>query len=100
MAHSAECLALARELKIVWDSGDVYGSTMAAGFPICNEIAIRGDDVPASWNFNPGAFGPHHEEGDEYYVSVYETHTTETLIEFGNFLKRLYERCEAQGKDY
>ena len=99
MAHSAECLALARELKIVWDSGDVYGSTMAAWFPICNEIAIRGDDVPASWNFNPGAFGPHHEEGD-YVAEIIADVSTETLIEFGNFLERLYERCKAQGKDY
>ena len=39
------------------DRGDMWGSVLGALFDICEHLTFRGDVVPESWGFMPGAGG-------------------------------------------
>lgn len=43
-----------RELvRMSWDSGDPYGSAMSAWFGIASALHVRGETIPAGWEFRP-----------------------------------------------
>lgn len=100
MAHSLECRELSSALRLFWDNGDPYGSIMSLWFPIANIIAMRGDHVPDAWDFREGAGGPSLDDEDEYLVEIIQPYQTPVLVEFGDFLERLYLRLERRRGTY
>jgi hypothetical protein len=69
MAAGCEGEDLLSDFAMAFDRGDPWGSVMVELFDVCEHLTARGDEVPAEWEFRPGAGGcedprPHWERID------------------------------------
>lgn len=97
---------LVREVvRAGWDSGDPYGSAMGAWFGISSALHVRGETIPAGWEFRP-APGLHDvgdlEDSDLWYWELLETGeaTADDLRSAGNALQRYRALLEVHGRTY
>ena len=91
---------LREEYLLTHDSGDKFGSVMGWLFPLCAELLIRGDGPPDDWEYRPGALGAHHEDDDDYIVECFDEVDSDTLIRFGNVLRRYRNWLAIREEDY
>jgi hypothetical protein len=99
-------------LRDNFDGGDPWGSTMEALFQLCYTLARGGAEIPASWEFSPGAWvpseddnDPDNEDGDgsllgwEFDLLLREGHYR-NLIHAGEILNRYAAQLKLAGLDY
>ena len=91
-----------------WDSSDPWGSCLAHLFGICDVLTLEGEEVPASWQFNPGAGS---RDEDDVRDESFEASTwlnairlgaldADDLRSVGAVLMRYRDRMEAAGMSY
>lgn len=80
-----------------YDSGDPFGSVMRWWFAVCEELTRRGEDVPASWNYRPGALGVPNEPEDGEDLTVYSVNELRSL---GMLLDSFHDVIVKAGLDY
>lgn len=95
-----------------FDGGDPWGSTIEAQFQICFTLLRGGADIPAAWQFSPGAFNPQADDNDpdnedgegsllgwEFDILLQQGHYS-NLIHAGNVLERYAAQLKLAGMDY
>jgi hypothetical protein len=89
------------EYRLQADSGDKWGSAMGARFDICETLHRRDADIPASWEFSPGAglFGVD-DEPETYFGEIIRDADSADLVRFGNVLARYTDWLRAADLDY
>ena len=81
------------------DSGDRWGSAMSTFFDVAGELWWRGADIPAVWEYSPGAASDPREP-DNYLFDYLENTDTDILIQFGNVLERYIRNLDRIGESY
>ena len=81
------------DFRMDLDTYDAWGSVMSWWFDIAEALHARGEDIPAEWQFRPGAGGCEESERLEDYSS-------DTLEQFGNLLNRYASALESAGRSY
>jgi hypothetical protein len=95
-----------------FDAYDPWGSTIEAQFQICFTLLRYEAQIPAAWEFSPGAFKPTMEDNDpdnedgegsllglEFDILMREGHYS-NLIHAGNVLVRYAAQLKLAGMDY
>lgn len=95
-----------------YDPYDPWGSTIEAQFQICYTLLRGGADIPAAWQFSPGAFvptaddnDPDNEDGEGSLLGwefdlILREGGYRNLIHAGNILERYATLLKSEGKDY
>jgi len=92
-------MSIANEYKLQADNGDPWGSAMSALFDIAEELDRRGDEVPAEWEYRPGALGPG--APDTYFAqAVLPLYDASDMRAFGSVLARYTDNLRAAGMSY
>lgn len=89
---------LRNELRIGWDSGDRWGSTMGLFFDACDELYRRGEDIPDAWGFRASPLGVG--EPDTLEGEILLDALSDDILRLGNVLDRYRGMLIAQGEDY
>ena len=94
MAEGVVAEELMEAFALGSDLGDMWGSVMGELFDLCDLLAFRGDEVPAEWQYSPGAYSadPEREDLDE--------HDEDVLHSYGAFLRTMRDVLEEQGASY
>lgn len=87
------------DFNMDYDSGDPWGSVMAWRFEIADELYRRGDEIPAEWEYRPGAGGPD-KDGDEFMAPPIKAIDSAGLRVFGNLMLNFANVIKAAGQDY
>jgi hypothetical protein len=95
-----------------YDPYDPWGSTVEAQFQICYTLMRGGAEIPAAWQFSPGAWtpseddnDPDNEDGDgsllgwEFDIILREG-GYRNLIHAGEVLNRYATLLKSEGHDY
>jgi hypothetical protein len=86
------------EIRLNFDSGDAWGSTMAWLFAVADALTDKAPDlVPPQWQFRQSPFGS---DKSQYEYEIAAEWNTATLIRLGNALSRYAARLKAAGLDY
>lgn len=81
-----------------YDKGDPWGSNISAMFTACDYLHfVRGADVPASLQYQPGAGYP---SEDEYLLPALQAATYAEICAFLSQLELFDKLCRATGLDY
>jgi hypothetical protein len=78
---------------------DPWGCTMEAWFECAGRMNRRGLDIPAEWNYRPGA-GTDGTDKDNYWYSLFARCGNKQLAAIGAYLYRLSNILERCGKSY
>ena len=90
---------LKSEYMLTHDSYDAWGSAMGVYFDLCSELYHRDADIPASWDYHPGAASdPREPEG--YWFDMLIDADTDTLLHFGRILHRYTSMLDTRGDSY
>lgn len=92
---------LKNELRANDLKGDPWGCSMIAWFDVAAELAYRGADVPAHWDYRPSPICPDDpREPESLFAEIAAEAGTEDLIRFGYLLERYTRRLERAGMSY
>lgn len=80
------------------DDGDAWGSLMAYRFAIAAALARGDHQVPESWQYRPGAFGP--EAADGHLDECLDACEPDDLRNLGHILKIATDALDAAGASY
>jgi hypothetical protein len=94
-----ETIELKAEYKLQADSGDNWGSAMAAFFGVAGELWWRGETLPLHWEYSPGCASDPREH-DDYLFTVFNECDTAVLYRFGNILERYTRNLDRVGESY
>lgn len=78
--------------------GDTWGWATSAVFDIAAEIALRGDTVPAKWEYRPGACGP--DKGEGPFADAIENVETSDLMALGSMIETFRAELDKAGLSY
>lgn len=90
-----------RDVSLLWDRGDAWGSTMELLFAIADELTGRGAELPEAypdeWRYRSNGNGPDPESlAAEFAAEA----STEDLQRFGRVLWRARRMLVSAGRDY
>lgn len=99
-------------LRDNFDSYDPWGSVIEAHFQICFTLLRGGAEIPAAWQFSPGAFSPQPDDNDpdnedgegsllgwEFDI-ILQQGGYRNLIHAGTVLERYAAQLKLAGMDY
>ena len=95
MAEGCAAEELMEAFALASDLGDMWGSVMGELFDLCDHLTFRGDEVPAEWEYRPGA-GEQRDPGRDDF----DEHDGDVLRSFGEFLMTMRDVLEEQGASY
>lgn len=99
MDKQANFEELKAEFLLMMDSGDQWGSVMAAWFSVADFIVWEyGESCPSSWEFSPGIACD--SESYEFQTLKEMKPSLGALIEFGDWLERASDLLKRKGMDY
>lgn len=94
------------DIRLRFDGGDPWGSTMAEAFGIATALYVMGEEVPDHWQFSPGPILneeiAREQWPDAEWIDALEagTFTADELRHAGNVLTRYADKLRAAGMDY
>lgn len=88
------------EFRLMFDSGDAWGSAMNMWFAIADEVYFNRDmEVPTEWNFKPSPIGPANDP-DDYATEIVTNMSDDALSRFGAVMHRYVGVLKHAGVDY
>lgn len=87
------------ELKQTDIKYDPWGCSMEAFFECAGRMNKRGLDIPAEWNYRPGA-GTDGTDKNSYWHSLFARCGNKQLTAIGAYLYRLTNILDRAGKSY
>lgn len=88
------------DLRLEFDRGDPWGSTMALFFAVAEEIEFNRESIspPGSWEYSPGAADEPERDGP--FAATVALLSDSALLRLGDFCERYSERLKARGYSY
>ena len=86
--------------QIMHQHADKWGTAIDLLFSICFELNYRGDDVPASLEFSPGACSGDCRETDSQWFDICIEVESDELVEDALIIGRYLQWCVNAGLSY
>ena len=79
---------------------DPYGTMLNWHFQVADELYRREAYVPDAWGYSPGLAGPDDFDPENFTHNTLSMADDETLVDFGDMLKRATAILVKQGRSY